>query len=114
MAKKDRVRAKATGVVHRDGQQVQRDQPRVMPAECDVPHCGSKQRVPQINNLPLCEEHAERFLTQFYFHDKIMAAIAASKGKPGQTKGGLYLPTGSNQERQALRNLAQGFNPRRR
>lgn len=69
---------------------------------------------PKINNLPLCEGHAERFLTQLYLHDKVMAVIEHNRQEPGKTKSGLYLPTGSDQERVAMRNLARGFNPRRR
>lgn len=112
MGTKDRKRAKTTGLVHRDGQEVKRAKEKAPTPKCDVPHCGDRQAVPKINNLPLCQVHAERFLTQYYFQDKIEAARQAQQ-KPAR-KSGLYLPTGSNQERQALRDLAAGFNPRRR
>lgn len=114
MAKKDREKVARTGLVHRDGQQVKREKQRATPAKCDVPTCGNQQAIPKINDLPLCEAHAERFLTQLYFHDKVLAVIEHNRQEPGQTKSGLYLPTGSKQERAAMRSLAAGFNPRRR
>ena len=102
MSKKTRERLEQQakeGKVHRDGAEAEG------PIKCEVPHCHRQQMTPRVRGLPLCQDHTERFMTQLYFDDKIKAA----KRPAGMTKGGLYVATGSREEKEAMTNIARGF-----